>query len=158
MLLLLFLHLILVAAAQDIHAFPKYSLTFLHANPVDNITAQRWLRDGIHSDREFQYGAFHTIDAVDDMAITPALEHLRLAYKSYICLIPPPPTLPPSSPPEDTPPVPPSHTWSLLQPLSDTCLYVSLDPHTHPPYSPLFLASSSLVYVFILSQSPRQAI
>ena len=48
--------------------------------------------------------------------------------KSYLCLIPPPPTLPPPSPDDSQAAVTPSHSWSLLQPLSGTCLYVAVHP------------------------------
>ncbi|KAI0079957.1 hypothetical protein K474DRAFT_1658495 [Panus rudis PR-1116 ss-1] len=44
---------------------------------------------------------------------------------SYICLIPPPPEdTAPSEDPEPSTDVTPVHTWSLLQPLTGTCLYV----------------------------------
>jgi len=56
---------------------------------------------------------------------SPTLERMRLGpSKSYLCLIPPAPSLPPPAE-ESQAPITPSHSWSLLQPLSGTCLYVS---------------------------------
>lgn len=35
------------ALAEDLHAFPKYRVTFLNGLPVLNDTAQRWLSQGL---------------------------------------------------------------------------------------------------------------
>jgi hypothetical protein len=55
----------------------------------------------------------------------PSLEFMKIGPRySYLCLIPQPPTNPP--PPDDEPDtqLTPVRSWSLLQPLSGTCLYV----------------------------------
>lgn len=70
---------------------------------------------------------------------------------SFVCLIPPPPKEPP--PVEDTPTdvATPVHSWSLLQPLSGKCLYVSPARHLRtrtadnmPP------AQARLVHILVL--------
>lgn len=43
---------------------------------------------------------------------------------SYLCLTPPPPQDSPNLAAEESTDVTPVHTWSLLQPLAGTCLYV----------------------------------
>ncbi|KAF8498336.1 hypothetical protein JB92DRAFT_3084589 [Gautieria morchelliformis] len=117
---------------EDLFAFPKYRLSFLNGLPVANKTAERWLRDGLYGgEQEFldnwHPNPRHGIDASGSQPAaehSPTLEHMRLGpSKSYLCLIPPPPTLPPPSTDESQAPVTPSHSWSLLQPLSGTCIY-----------------------------------
>ena len=50
---------------------------------------------------------------------------------SYLCLIPPPPVDNASIPTDEpTTEVTPVHTWSLLQPLTGSCLYVWSNNHS----------------------------
>ncbi|GJJ12056.1 hypothetical protein Clacol_006297 [Clathrus columnatus] len=118
--------------------------------PLKNQTALRWLSDGLqggqqefidqwnpnqHHPKEIESGiTFQNLPVTSDHQLdeqqehisnpssnSPALELLRLGRKSYLCLIPPPPSF--SSQQEDQTPITPTHSWSLLQPLSGTCLY-----------------------------------
>lgn len=45
-------------------------------------------------------------------------------HDAYLCFIPPPLDHEPSAEDEDDQELTPAHSWSLLQPLSGTCLYV----------------------------------
>jgi hypothetical protein len=38
---------LLHSLADDLHAFPKYRVTFLNGLPLLNETAERWLREGL---------------------------------------------------------------------------------------------------------------
>ncbi|KAF8574490.1 hypothetical protein K439DRAFT_1372269 [Ramaria rubella] len=135
---------------EDLYAFPKYRVSFLNGLPVANETAERWLRDGLRGGEaefldQWHVAPLQSIESSDSTAAvgprdvrrlsdhqshdpasesSPALEHMRLGpSKSYVCLIPPAPTLPPPAPEENQTPVTPTHSWSLLQPLSGSCLY-----------------------------------
>lgn len=56
-----------------------------------------------------------------------SLQQMKLGPKSsYLCLIPPPPRETPLVEEAPTEVATPVHSWALLQPLSGTCLYVSL--------------------------------
>lgn len=59
------------------------------------------------------------------------LQQMKFGPKSnYLCLIPPPPQEVPVVEEAPTEIATPVHSWSLLQPLSGTCLYVSVSlPH-----------------------------
>ncbi|KAF5380935.1 hypothetical protein D9615_003883 [Tricholomella constricta] len=133
---------------EDTYAFPKFRLAFLNRLPVLNDTAQRWLREGLRgghlefldqpwSDhpqplKEIDGSSIHdgTSNSRQPPSPPPAtnytLELMKMGSKdSYLCLIP--------KPASNIPPVPdddpsdfestPSRSWSLLQPLSGTCLY-----------------------------------
>lgn len=53
------------------------------------------------------------------------LELMKMGPRnSYLCLIPPPPVDNTSIPTDEPADVTPAHTWSLLQPLTGSCLYV----------------------------------
>ncbi|PCH38090.1 hypothetical protein WOLCODRAFT_161294 [Wolfiporia cocos MD-104 SS10] len=133
---------------EDPYAFPKYRVTFLNGLPVLNETAERWLRDGIEGglaeflDEPWEEAhapvqKFKTIEggeqpgSVSAPALAPAhvsnysLEHMKLGPQvSYLCLIPPPPDENTTMASEDSQTdVTPVHSWSLLQPLTGTCLY-----------------------------------
>lgn len=60
------------------------------------------------------------------------LEHMKMGPRdSYLCFIPAPLDLPPPSVEEEVDDnVTPAHSWSLLQPLSGTCLYVCCCVHS----------------------------
>lgn len=130
---------------EDVYAFPKYKIQFLNGRPVLNVTAQRWLQDGLISEDEF-LGSYknpssssHSTLSVKEIAGStqdelaapehsssppPILKQMRLGSAEYLCLLLPPPDIP--APPEDSQQAPqPIHTWELLQPLEGTCLYVS---------------------------------
>ncbi|KAK0503162.1 hypothetical protein EDD18DRAFT_621385 [Armillaria luteobubalina] len=122
---------------EDTYAFPKYKVSFLNNLPVLNQTAERWLEHGLDGgEAQFLDQPYNvqsqSIESGDTEETTPkiqerySLEHMKLGPRdSYLCLIPPP-LLPPSEPPspssqeED---VTPARSWSLLQPLSGSCLY-----------------------------------
>ncbi|EAU88459.2 hypothetical protein CC1G_11931 [Coprinopsis cinerea okayama7 len=135
---------------EDTHAFPKFSVTFLNGLPVLNETAEHWLKHGLRGgeqeflDQPWNPAPHQTpvhpkeIGSGDTSSDTPApihdpaaqasnftLEHMRMGPKdSYLCLIPKP-SEPPSSPQQEEPETDstPARSWSLLQPLSGTCLY-----------------------------------
>lgn len=140
---------------EDIHAWPKYKVSFLNGLPVLNHTAQHWLQDGLRggekeflglewtTDSQSVPSSLKSIDAGDNqlpMGTTPLadvnpanpsatpspkLQHMRLdPSNEFLCLILPPPEIPPYTDDTLQPPVP-TRTWELLQPLQDTCLYVS---------------------------------
>lgn len=128
---------------EDIHAYPKFKISFLHGRPVLNATAQQWLRDGITGEREFldlqdSPATLHSIYKEigsrqdDDLApaaarpsapSAPTLQHMRLGPQEYLCLLLPPPDIP-ASPDDTLQTAQPTRTWELLQPLEGTCLYV----------------------------------
>ncbi|TFK29853.1 hypothetical protein FA15DRAFT_663134 [Coprinopsis marcescibilis] len=140
----------LYSLPEDTHAFPKFAVSFLNGHPILNQTAQYWLTHGLGGgEREFMGQPWHTgpnspsyqrneIDAGDTLDDTPAqvdassfsddnytLEHMRMGPKdSYLCLIPKPSESASSRQHEDSDSDPtPARSWSLLQPLSGTCLY-----------------------------------
>ncbi|CCM02349.1 uncharacterized protein FIBRA_04444 [Fibroporia radiculosa] len=133
---------------DDPYAYPKYRVTFLNGLPVLNETADRWLREGLQGgmlefldqpwkDAQLDIPQLKAIEGSSDqqasaaspsaspLATNHTLEHMKLGSQlSYMCLIPPPP--------EDTGALAeensstgltPVHSWSLLQPLTGTCLY-----------------------------------
>ncbi|KAH8107034.1 hypothetical protein BXZ70DRAFT_916140 [Cristinia sonorae] len=128
---------------DDPYAFPKYRVVFLNGLPVLNETVQRWMQDGLRGgeaeflDQPWEHGfwqsqALKSIEGVQgqqDVLVPPkstpnhALELMKFGRNQYMCFVPPPPEVPASPPPEETDQVTPGHTWSLLQPLSGTCLY-----------------------------------
>ncbi|KIM24012.1 hypothetical protein M408DRAFT_27454 [Serendipita vermifera MAFF 305830] len=130
---------------EDLYAFPKYKIQFLNGHPVLNVTAQRWLQEGLIDEQEFL--GLHKVPIVtrtdvkgiasgpeDELATAtqgnqppaskqpPTLEKLRLGSADYLCLMVPPPAV--VAAPEDAQHTPqPIETWELLQPLEGTCLY-----------------------------------
>jgi protein OS-9 len=143
---------------EDTYALPKYRVAFLNSLPLFNLTAQRWLSDGLPGgEREFLDQPWSTEsspkeigDGVDpvrppiflSVLVSPrscfvqkpspssfpyhSLEIIKLTPRdAYLCLIPLPldqPLTPSDDPPLDVMAV---QSWSLLQPLYGTCLYVS---------------------------------
>ncbi|KAF5365602.1 hypothetical protein D9758_003228 [Tetrapyrgos nigripes] len=105
----------------DTYSFPKFNVLFLNNHPVLNQTAQRWLQHGIPGGES----EFLDQDSLPSSA-SYSLELLKMGPRdSYLCLIPDPLELPPE-PAEDLESesaLTPAHTWSLLQPLTGTCLY-----------------------------------
>ncbi|TFK54975.1 hypothetical protein OE88DRAFT_1694150 [Heliocybe sulcata] len=124
---------------EDPYAFPKYRVTFLNGLPVSNQTAQAWLQDGLRGgeleflEQPWQFNPLRKgISSGDDeqQALTShepvanySLQLMKIGPQdSFLCFVPPPPAA--SPPTEDTQAeVTPVHSWSLLQPLSGTCLY-----------------------------------
>lgn len=131
---------------EDPYAFPKYRVAFLNGLPVLNETAQRWLQHGLsggelefldqpwEEDARWRVPPVKSIEGTRQDEPSAAAQPESSGYKlelmkmgprdSYLCLIPPPPVDNTSVPTEDAAAdVTPVHTWSLLQPLSGTCLY-----------------------------------
>jgi protein OS-9 len=129
---------------EDVYAFPKYKIHFLNGRPLLNLTAQRWLHDGLTSEDEFlgvtksppssslspkeiassQDALAPAADSLPSSITAPLLQQMRLGAVEYLCLLLPPPQIP--VPLEDSQQAPqPMHTWELLQPLEGTCLYVN---------------------------------
>ncbi|KAJ3822923.1 hypothetical protein F5880DRAFT_1570760 [Lentinula raphanica] len=136
---------------EDPHAFPKYKVTFLNNLPILNETAQKWLSQGIPGGEleflnqpweatEEQVPLSLGLQGIDDGAIGESghssplstdshapytLEHMKMGPRdSYLCLIPKPLNLSMSSADDDLDEeITPARSWSLLQPLSGTCLY-----------------------------------
>jgi protein OS-9 len=129
---------------EDVYAFPKYKIHFLNGRPLLNLTAQRWLHDGLTSQEEFlgvpksppssplslkeiassQHALAPATDPLPSSQTAPVLQQMRLGAAEYLCLLLPPPEI--TAPLEDSQQTPkPMHTWELLQPLEGTCLYVS---------------------------------
>jgi protein OS-9 len=130
---------------EDTYAFPKYRVSFLNGLPVLRETAERWLQDGLRGgELEFLNQPWSDVnvrapsslkgigsgDSKEDGEPFPTkasnitLEYMKMGPDdSYICLIPPP--LENSTPAleEQEEDVTPVQSWSLLQPLSGTCLY-----------------------------------
>ncbi|THU86416.1 hypothetical protein K435DRAFT_842873 [Dendrothele bispora CBS 962.96] len=104
---------------EDTHAFPKYNVLFLNNLPVLNHTAQLWLQ------QPPSVSEFLGLEPGDASSSTSSLELLKMGPRdSYLCLIPEPLQLPPL--PDEIPDdvaLTPAHSWSLLQPLTGTCLY-----------------------------------
>ncbi len=152
---------------EDTYAFPKYKVSFLSHLPLRNDTAQKWLHDGLRGgELEFLNQPFQSHREIasadaDDLVPEPiphsySLEQMKMGPNdSYLCLIPKPLDPPASSAPEAEAEleVSPAHSWSLLEPLTGSCLYVRsytclatgslLTSRTAPP---------RLVHVFLLSQ------
>ncbi|ETW85776.1 hypothetical protein HETIRDRAFT_309786, partial [Heterobasidion irregulare TC 32-1] len=131
---------------EDPFAFPKYRVTFLNGLPLQNDTAERWIKDGLRGgELEFLDQPWHEVhwdgsrplkeigsgqtEAESQTAASHmsshSLEFMKLGPRdSYLCLIPPSTVEQNSPAPED------SHTewtpaqgWSLLQPLTGSCIY-----------------------------------
>src|ERR1700744_892339 len=77
---------------------------------------------------------------------------------TYLCFIPPSTKQEPQPPEESITEVTASHSWSLLQPLDGTCLYVCGLSAFFFRLSDLFLASPRMVHLRILPQLPCPAI
>ncbi|KAJ7489802.1 hypothetical protein B0H11DRAFT_2010450 [Mycena galericulata] len=136
------------ALPDDPFAFPKFAVDFLNHLPLSNDTAQHWLANGLrggvrefleqpwddfwhppslgNGDEQVSFGvvnedvslASQTPDASSDYS----LEHLKMGPDEYLCLIPNPiEPSPQEDDPEEDPT--PAHSWSLLLPLTGTCLY-----------------------------------
>ncbi|KAF8797944.1 hypothetical protein BYT27DRAFT_7178207 [Phlegmacium glaucopus] len=138
---------------DDTYAFPKFRVAFLNSLPVLNETAERWLKDGLSGGelefldkpwrdtdwrsssqpKEIGPGEPHDhtpITTTHDLPPTLSsanytLEHMKMGPRdSYICLIPKPLDTIPSFTDDDLDTdVTPARSWSLLQPLTGTCLY-----------------------------------
>ncbi|KAI5122070.1 hypothetical protein M0805_006053 [Coniferiporia weirii] len=134
---------------EDLYAFPKYRVSFLNGLPVLNETAQKWLETGLKGgeleflDQPWQESSPHGTsklkgiesggkessespeDAVADFQPSHyQLQQLKLAGKNpYICMIPPP--VESHTKPIEEPQIEanPAQSWSLLQPLSNSCIY-----------------------------------
>ncbi|KZT11225.1 uncharacterized protein LAESUDRAFT_720423 [Laetiporus sulphureus 93-53] len=133
---------------EDPYASPKYRVTYLNGQPVLNETAQRWLLEGLQGgeleflgqpwkDAQMKQPPLKSIEGGSEQETVSApalassyasnytLEQIKLGPKmSYLCLIPPPseennPNISDDSTTDTTP----AHSWSLLQPLTGTCLY-----------------------------------
>ncbi|KAJ7470676.1 hypothetical protein FB451DRAFT_1176626 [Mycena latifolia] len=139
---------ILHSLPDDPFAFPKYRVDFLAHLPLQNDTAQRWLAQGLRGGvREFleqpwddywhppslgngdDQVSFGVAD--EDVSLTPApdasddytLERVKMGPNDeYLCLIPKALDAPPPDDDPDDDPTP-AHSWSLLLPLTGTCLY-----------------------------------
>ncbi|TBU35853.1 glucosidase II beta subunit-like protein-domain-containing protein [Dichomitus squalens] len=137
---------------EDPFAFPKYRVSFLNGLPVSNETAQRWLHEGLRGGNLEFFGqpwsespSPASIEGTDDglsnvcthVTSSPLfaqaarhrytdhkLQKMKLSPKSdFLCLIPPPPQENPVVEEPASEVATPVHSWSLLQPLSGTCLY-----------------------------------
>ncbi|KAJ7109287.1 hypothetical protein C8R44DRAFT_802106 [Mycena epipterygia] len=140
---------ILHSLPDDPFAFPKYRVDFLNHLPLANDTAKHWLAHGLRGGvREFldqpwddywhppalgngdeEQESFGVADSDASLTAAPdassddyALEHLKMGPDEYLCLIPAAldPPLPEEDPDDDPTP---AHSWSLLLPLTGTCLY-----------------------------------
>jgi protein OS-9 len=124
---------------EDSFAFPKYRVTFLNGLPVLNETAQRWLQHGLRGgeleflDQPWMQDASSSpreIGTIEHQVTPPhpsdlSLERMKIGpQNSFLCLIPRAVDNTPQTSEDDleadTTPV---RSWSLLQPLSGTCLY-----------------------------------
>ncbi|KAF8163220.1 hypothetical protein B0H34DRAFT_794953 [Crassisporium funariophilum] len=138
---------------EDTYAFPKFRVAFMNGLPVLNETAERWLKQGLRGgeleflDQPWRDGDWDTpsnrkeigsgnANDHEPLAAIPessssletanyTLEHMRMGPRdSYICLIPKPlDSIPSFTEEESDVDVTPARSWSLLQPLSGTCLY-----------------------------------
>ncbi|PPQ86866.1 hypothetical protein CVT25_012585 [Psilocybe cyanescens] len=135
---------------EDTYAFPKFRVSFLNGLPVLNQTAERWLTEGLRGgeqefldqpwkDGDWQQPLSHLreIGSGDheeestplqhpiSANLTYTLEHMRMGPRdSYICLIPKPlDNTPPLQEDDSDADMTPARSWSLLQPLTGTCLY-----------------------------------
>ncbi|KAI0006085.1 hypothetical protein BJV74DRAFT_792485 [Russula compacta] len=134
---------ILHSLPDDPYAFPKYRVTFLNGLPLLNETAERWLREGLRGgEAEFldhptpwqEPSPFKHIDAGEgtttanvDSVPGYAIELMKMGPRdTYLCFTPPSIKQGPPPPEETITEVTASRSWSLLQPLDGTCLYVML--------------------------------
>ncbi|TEB31253.1 hypothetical protein FA13DRAFT_1754770 [Coprinellus micaceus] len=137
---------------EDAHAFPKFAVAFLNDQPVLNRTAEQWLAHGLRGgeleflDQPWKDDPSHApqrrkeIGSGDTPADTQAtdvgsrsfaaanytLEQMKMGSKdSYICYIPKAPDAPSTrqEEAEAEADATPARSWSLLQPLSGTCIY-----------------------------------
>ncbi|KAJ6630701.1 hypothetical protein B0H10DRAFT_1982444, partial [Mycena sp. CBHHK59/15] len=129
-----------------------YKVAFLNHLPLPNLTAQRWLDEGLRGgvreflDQPWDDESWHPPALGDgdgthdgsDLSLSPSspagdysLEHLKMGPDSYLCLTPAPLDAAPPPPEEDPVDATPAHSWSLLQPLSGTCLYVGIPLFTY---------------------------
>ncbi|KAJ3866453.1 hypothetical protein EV359DRAFT_36645 [Lentinula novae-zelandiae] len=135
---------------EDPHAFPKFKVTFLNNLPVLNETAQKWLSQGIpggeleflnqpweHATEEVPlslglkeidggFGESGSSSPVLPESYYPySLEQMKMGPRdSYLCLVPRPLEFSSSTSDVDSDEeITPARSWSLLQPLSGTCLY-----------------------------------
>ncbi|GAW08394.1 misfolded glycoproteins degradation protein [Lentinula edodes] len=112
---------------EDPHAFPKFKVTFLNNLPVLNETAQKWLSQGIPG--EIDDGGFgesgSSSPVLPESHIPYSLEQMKMGPRdSYLCLVPRPLEFSSSTSDVDSDEeITPARSWSLLQPLSGTCLY-----------------------------------
>jgi hypothetical protein len=175
--LLVAAHLVTAATArrflhslpEDTYAFPKYRVVFLNGQPVLNETAQRWLTHGLGGGEQQFLGhlesggppispkEIESRSPLEPPAANYSLEQMKMGpANSYLCLIPISVPNTPAPPDEDEADEPtPSRSWSLLQPLSGTCLYVcfSFCSERHPIEAYRTIkASPGMVYIFLLSQ------
>ncbi|KAG6854624.1 hypothetical protein C0991_004226 [Blastosporella zonata] len=117
---------------EDAHAFPKFRVAFLNRLPLLADTAQRWLTNGLRGG-ELEFldqpwtDRLESGQPVPQPSVNYTLEQLKMGpTDSYLCLIPKPgdnvqhPTNEEDSSDFE---LAPSRSWSLLQPLSGTCLY-----------------------------------
>ncbi|KAG6911461.1 hypothetical protein DXG01_014535 [Tephrocybe rancida] len=116
---------------EDSYAFPKFRVAFLKRLPLLADTAQRWLSDGLRGG-ELEFLDQPWTDRLEGgnpiplQSVNYTLEKLKMGPKdSYLCLIPKPDDNihPPSNDDPSDFESTPSRSWSLLQPLSGTCLY-----------------------------------
>ncbi|KAJ2936729.1 hypothetical protein H1R20_g360, partial [Candolleomyces eurysporus] len=134
---------------EDPHANPKYRVTYLNGLPVLGDTAARWLRQGLRGgeaeflDQPWQQDPSQTplhrkeigsgdipVDTpvTDSRSFTSAdytIELMKMGPKSsYVCYIPKPSESASTRQQEESETdATPARSWSLLQPLSGTCLY-----------------------------------
>ncbi|KAF4615460.1 hypothetical protein D9613_002962 [Agrocybe pediades] len=131
---------------QDTYAFPKYRVSFLNGLPLLNQTAERWLSEGLRGgeqeflDQPWKDGSWETPshlkeigsgDALSNEESSPpsslnyTLEFMKMGSRdSYLCLIPKPlDNVPAIQDDVSDADVTPAKSWSLLQPLTGTCLY-----------------------------------
>jgi hypothetical protein len=86
-----------------------------------------------------------------------SIEHMKMGPRdSYLCFIPKPLDNPPIMPEDESnADTTPARSWSLLQPLSGTCLYVcsalTSDFQTILIDFKIIEASAGMVYLFVLS-------
>ncbi|KAI0318645.1 hypothetical protein OF83DRAFT_1231961 [Amylostereum chailletii] len=130
---------------EDPFAFPKYRVTYLNGLPLLNETAERWTREGLHGgEAEFLDQPWEATEWPESRARKEigagqqseneqvvlgsypsyTLEHMKLGPKnSYVCLIPPSPEYHAAPSAEESQEVTAVHSWSLLQPLADSCIF-----------------------------------
>ncbi|KAF8902051.1 hypothetical protein CPB84DRAFT_1776471 [Gymnopilus junonius] len=132
---------------EDTYAFPKYRVSFLNGLPVLNETAERWLREGLRGgeqeflDQPWKHGDWvpsahlkeiGSGDPIEQEPTPPSspsanytIERMAMGSRdSYVCLIPKPlDNVPVFQDDDSDADVTPARSWSLLQPLTGTCLY-----------------------------------
>ncbi|KIK99300.1 hypothetical protein PAXRUDRAFT_132388 [Paxillus rubicundulus Ve08.2h10] len=136
---------LLYSGPEDLFAFPKYRVAFLNNIPVLNETAQRWLQHGLRGgEQEFlgeswdeptwhaqppmrEIGSSEIGNQQDAPKLEPSLyslEHMRMGPdNNFLCLIPPARDIRALAPEESDGDETIRNSWSLLQPLSEKCLY-----------------------------------